>query len=301
MSETPNTPSQGEPAPSQEAPNTAQDTSTKSLDESLQRAQRQLALAQKRLSRSTILTTIVGAILLILLGVYFVVGYSALSDLMEPETLVGASVEYLERGLPEARAALEAEVDASATTWAEQLSAEAVANLPVLREKIEEKALEETDGLLENAAVMTSQQFRAILRDHRPLLEKGFEEIGTDQKLSKESLDALEKVLEKELKADIEDQSQIVLETLMTLTTRLRKLAKGKNLDAEEQLYRQILMGTRRLQLQEADPEFAKQPTPKATTGPRDGEAAKDDTGKSDSDEKAEPQSTEKSKPKSNP
>ncbi len=250
MSETTNTDSN---TPSQETPKTSPGASPQSLNECLQRVQNELAQQEKRLSRSTTITAIVGTILLLLLGAYFVFGYVQIAEIMEPKMLVSASIQLLEDNLPDARQSLEAAVDKSAETWAEQLSEEAVAGVPTARVKLEDYIVEQTDDLVKNTTVMTAQQFRAILREHRPALERGFDELASSEKLSEASLAELEKALEKTLKTDIEDQAHIVLETLLTLTARIRRLAAGEGLSPEEQLERQMLMNARRLQSEQAE------------------------------------------------
>lgn len=160
----------------------------------------------------------------------------------------------LERNLPAARQALVKQISDSAPAWAETVSSNAQNAIPDLRDKLETYVLSETDTLLVQAATLTEDKFRKALHENHDLIEKGFQELANDEKLSEESLNALVTALEQQLQADLREQSATVLETLRFLSARVKRVSAGHGLDEEERCERRIAMLARRLQLMEADP-----------------------------------------------
>ena len=120
------------------------------------------------------------------------------------------------------------------------------------------------------------------MHDNHDVIEQGFKELATSDKLSEESLKVLVTSLEQELKTDMQAQSEAVLETLRFLSARIQRLSAGKNLDEEERCERRIAMLSRRLKLMEADPRPITMPelkSSKSATKPADSDkpAAADD------------------------
>jgi hypothetical protein len=205
----------------------------------------QISQHEARINRSTRTMGTIGLIALLLLSGYFYIGYKEIAGMLEPKMLVSSATGMLEQNLPSAREALVEKINQSAPEWAEQVSREAQAAIPKLRNEIEDYVLTETDKLAGQVTNLTEDKFRKAMHDNHDVIEKGFKELADSDKLSEESLNVLVTALEQELKTDMLAQSKDVLETV---------LAAGNGLDEEERCERRIAMLARRLQLMEADP-----------------------------------------------
>jgi hypothetical protein len=219
------------------------------LKQRLDRLQAELAAQRRSLNRSSTLTAILGLIVLGALAAYFYYGYTQIAYAAEPEQLVSVAETLIDDNLPKARASLEKEVDKNAGKWAESLSKKARASLPDLRVKAEAYFVEQVDKSLDESAVVTDQHFRNFVKENRPLLEKAFKDLEKNPKLADESLAELENALDKELQTDLRVQAQATFDALTQLNEKLKKLRAGKNLSAEEQTERELVMIVRRLQL----------------------------------------------------
>ena len=259
---------------------------TPSLAARVDQLSQQLSAHEATMNRSASTLGIVGIIALVLLSGYFLYGYKMISELLEPEKLVPLGAQMLHNKLPEAREATVKLVSDSAPKWAEDLSVQARESIPQLRAQLEDYVMKQTDVLLGQVTSVTEEQFRNTMKDNHDLLDKGFKELATSEKLSEESLKALEFALEQQLQADLKAQSELVLETLRHLRSRTQRLVAGADLDEEERIERRVLMLSRRLQLMEADPQPIKMPalskaadtkTP-AETGEKSEDAASEET-----------------------
>jgi hypothetical protein len=207
------------------------------------------------------MTRIVGVVLLLLLAGYFAYGYQEIKKLLEPDTLVPYGAQMLQDRIPDARHAIVKQVSDSAPAWAEQISSKLRGELPGLRSKLEEYVLKETDGMLKQAATISEDRMRKAIRDNKDVLDSHIRELAEHEELSEASAQALVSALEGELQKDLKDQSELVLDTVRSLDTRVRDLAKGEGLDEEELIERRVLMLARRIQLSEADPKPIAPPT----------------------------------------
>lgn len=220
----------------------------------------QIAIHEAAMNRSASTTGIVGIIAIVLLSGYFFYGYKMISELLQPEKLVPLGAEMLHNKLPEARQATVQLVSDSAPRWAADISVQARGSIPTLRTQLEDYVMKQTDVLLGQVTSVTEEQFRKTMKENHDLLDKGFKELATSEKLSEESLKAIEAALEDQLQADMKAQSELVLETLRHLRSRAQRLLAGNDLDEEERIERRVLMLSRRLQLMEADPRPIQMP-----------------------------------------
>lgn len=241
-------------------PNSPAPSTNAAIVDRLNQLTQGIANHESAISRSTRTTATVGLIALVFLSGYFYYGYVMIRGLLQPDQLVPLGAGMLERNLPSAREALVKQITDSAPTWAASASESAQKGIPALRGKLEDYVLKETDTLLVQATNLTEDKFRKALQDNREIIEKGFKELADDEKLSEASLQELVTVLEQELKADMRDQAETVLETLRGLSKRVQRLSAGQGLDEEERCERRIAMLARRLQLMEADPKPIKMP-----------------------------------------
>jgi len=241
------------------------ETSNQDSQNRLDKVHGELSRYRKKVSTSTNVTIIVGIIILCLLSCYFAFGYSMFKDVLEPEQLVAAVTDVVENQVPVYRKSLQDQIDENASEWAEQLSTQALDYLPELRGQVEDYALEQTRGMVDSLSVMTEDQFRKVVRDNRDVLRISFKELGRNDELSTETLGQLEKALEDQLGTNMREQAAMLLESLAMIDQHLKKLKDGKDLNKEEQVMREGLSIARRLQIEQADPDFKGKPAPKAT------------------------------------
>jgi len=237
------------PAP---APHTVGD----SIEARLAATERLLRDQTARIRRGTVLTLVVGLLLLGLMAAYFYYGYTEISSIAKPETLVQAAATKIQDQIPDIRKAAEDEVAKSAPVWAASLSQQAQSSLPTLREKLEAYAIEQVDQTAAQTISLTEAEFRRFLRENRETLEQGFRELATSPELADESLNRVQAALEARFRGSMEEGSQDMFATLHDLNSKIARLKTGQNLSQEEQLERQILMQARRLQLEQADPQM---------------------------------------------
>jgi hypothetical protein len=224
-----------------------------------------VAGVESDLKRSARLSAIVGVLVLALLAVYFIFGYRMIKELLQPATLVPYGASMLEARLPEARQALAQQVASSAPGWAAQASTQLREYMPELRKKLQEYILTQTDAKLGEAIQLSEDQLRTAIRANKEVLDQGFRELADHEQLSDASLEAITLALEKELQADLKEQSAAVLETVTMLNARVQELSRGEGLDEEEQKERRVLMLARALQFKEADPTPIAIPVVKVT------------------------------------
>lgn len=230
------------------------------LSDRMTQLTQQISRHESAISRSSRTTSIIGAIALVALSIYFYFGYTMIAGLLEPETLVPYGARMLEDRLPEARKALVKQIADSAPAWAKEASVQARKEIPGLRVKLETYVLSNTDQVLDKVSTLTEDQFRKALRDNREIVESGFKELSSSNKLSEETVNALVNALEQELKSDMKSQAKDVLETLQYLSDRVQRLSAGKNLDEQERYMRQVLMIARRMRDTTADDTPIKSP-----------------------------------------
>ncbi len=223
-------------------------SSSASAQQRLERLRQELIQQHARSQHATLITAGIGAVSLVLLGGYFYYAYAQLAEFTEPKQMVDVAQGMLEDNLPEARQALEKEIVKQAPVWAEKLSQQAQQGLPVARKKLEEYALTQAEAKFKETKLLTEEQFREFLGDHRALLEAGFKDLANNSKLADDTLADFEEALNATLKEDLKTQSAVYLETLNNLHDKVKRLELGQKLSQEEQLERRIVMLCRRMQ-----------------------------------------------------
>lgn len=248
-----------------------------SIQASINDTERLLKDCATRTRRGNMLTVIVGAFVLLLLGGYFAYGYSQIADVTKPKVMVDAAESWLEDQIPEVRKTLEAEVDKSAPVWAESLSKQAQASLPTVREKLEAYVLDQADQIMEQTVNLTEEHFRKVLKEKREVLEEGFNDLAKSPKLAKETLRDLVDAMEGVFQADMKEGSSEMFARLNFMTEKLTRLKAGKDLNPEENLERLVLMQVRRLQ---SDHILANSASEEAAAAAAEAKAAEEDAAK---------------------
>ena len=236
--------------------------SSAALKERLHHVQRQLIAERRRAARATTLVVIIGLLALVVLGGYFAYGYSEIKKNTTQDILLDFAEGKVRDQLPVARQSVADEIKKSAPEWARMLSQQAQENLPTARQKLEEHALEQCDGMLKEASLVSTEQFRRFLRDNRQTLETGFKDLAKSPKLADQTLTDIEKSLDKELQTSMRGQAGELLSTVRAANAKLTRLRDGPRLTAGEHMERRIIMLARRLELQQLSPELANKPVP---------------------------------------
>ena len=262
--------------------------STPSVVARLDQMTKQIAQHEAAMNRASSTMGTVGLLALVLMSAYFFYGYVQIAELLDPNKLVPLGASMLENNLPAARQAIVKQVSDSAPAWAEQLSVQVRGGIPTLRNKLEDYVMEQTDVLLGQATSVTEQQFRKTIQENRELLDRGFKELASSEKLSEAVLNELVIALEQQLQADMKSQAEIVLETLRHLSDRVKSLEVGGSTDEEEKIERRVLMLARRLQLMEADPRPIQAPEVKSSAADKPATSNEPASDKSDDSKKTE-------------
>ena len=222
-------------------------SSTKPLTDRTEAVYRELKSMRRRFQIGSWITMIVGGLLLLLVVVYFSIGYSAVSELKDPELVVSLVGQAVDDQIPIQRQRLEDEVKNNASTWAEQASQQVLAALPQLREQIEQLALQQSDNVIAQIDVVGEQQFRRIIDENRSTMQRAIQDLKNDEDVSEEVLLALQLAIEKELQIDANSQADAVLTIVSDLNTNMGELIEGKDLTLEQKAERRALMLAKRL------------------------------------------------------
>jgi hypothetical protein len=222
-----------------------------SLQTRLDHLKHELAAQSRRTNFSTFLTLVIGALALSALGFYFVYGYNQFQEVTRPEKLIDTADGMISQSLPEARKSLEDEVAKSAPVLADRLSKQALASLPQAREKLRDYSLARVDSSIDEATLISEDQFRTFLRKNHEKLAEELKDLSTSPKLTESKLEELVKLMEAELQTNMSAQSAELLTALRSANEKLTKLASGAQLAPQEQRERRVAMLLRRLQEQE--------------------------------------------------
>jgi hypothetical protein len=220
------------------------------VNEQIEAAHRGLKKLRRRIRLGSWMTTIVGLLLLALVAGYFTYGYVQISGFKDPELLVSLVGQTIDQSIPQLRQRVETEVDNNAATWAQQVSEQALAAAPALRENLEDYICKGTDALIDELEVVGEREFRRMLTENRSTMEQALKELDDEHAISDGTVLLLEEALEKELQISMEDQAQAVLTMLSDVNKNMKQLAEGENLGPVQQCERRVLMLARRLQLE---------------------------------------------------
>jgi hypothetical protein len=237
------------------------------MKERLAQTQRELAALRRKASRATGTAVVITAIALVAICGYFYYGYTQISMYTEPDKLVSYAQQLVDDQLPRLHESVKEQVIQSAPSWAEGLSKQALEAMPTGRAKLEHYIMEQYDSSAQETITLTDKEFRDFLKKNRPLLEQKFKELSKNPELADSSLAELQERLEETLQADMKTQATQLLDTLLALDAKLKKLRAGKDLTPQEQTERRMVMLVSRMRLEEKDPTLAGKDLPKT---PRD-------------------------------
>jgi hypothetical protein len=219
------------------------------LESRIERVRQSMLAQQARLSRASMLTASIGAILCALMAFYFYYGYVRIQEVMTPQAIVQAAESLVLDSIPQARVAMEKQINESADDWAADVSEQVQANMPKVREKLEDFLVAKSAEAIDEFQVMSATQFRTFVNSNQPMLADGFRSLKKQEEADRFVQD-LHSVVEKELATDMRSQAEDMLHVLIDLNAKLAVLAKGERMNHEQALEREILMIARRLQLE---------------------------------------------------
>jgi len=253
-----------------------------SLEKRLADVQDQLARQKRRLNRGAVLTMVFGVLMLILMAGYFYYGYTTLDDFTQPEkivqlgtsTLLGnlqESREFLDKSFDELLPELVPDVLGYARRALDTGSDQLTAYIPELRSGAENMVLEQMDKLMGGfSALVTEEQFTELCRANGPAMRQIFHEMEGEEASGRVVSD-LEKVVDSQMQRSWREQMQVMYGTTTYMKEKLEKLSRGKDLNAEQTLERNILKIARALRLQVQDPDWSQIPEEKIEILPAHG------------------------------
>lgn len=198
---------------------------------------------------STILLVIAVILFAVLLG-YFILGYNKFKELSEPNYLMDVAEDIVKTNIAEARKHLENEVSQNADVWAQQLSDQAVDTVDDMRLELEKFVQQQLEDKIAESVDLASPEFEKVLTENNGVLKKAFADFGSNNKTAEELVDVIAKEVDDRLKTNLQTDANEVLNMMVSLTDKLKKLKTGQNLSAEEQLEMQILKTARLIQSQ---------------------------------------------------
>lgn len=211
-----------------------------------------VASLRKRLTREVTLTAIVGIIGLLAVCGYSIYGYTEINELLQPKMLVTYAASMAEDKLPELRGSLEEEVKKNAPVWAEELSRQAIASVPQVREQLEDHVLSQVDSMFEDTVNLTKPEMQKFMTDHKPEIARAIEDLKKDDHvLSEESITGIENAINETLQTDMKAHAQEALRTLQEMVAKGGQLREGKELSEFDARLREIIMILRRFHLRE--------------------------------------------------
>ncbi len=220
-----------------------------SSQEKIRSIESHLKSIQRRLSRGNQISTVVGALLLLLLVGYFVYGYQEINSVLKPEILVDLGQTLVDDNIPAIKQTIRGEVEKNSPVWAQSLSQQAISSVPQLRETLVNYSVEQTGELVSHSVNISEAHFDDFVAKNRDAMTKIIAELKTNEDVTQELLEVIEKGFNEVLQADFERDSQEILAYTMLMSEKIQRLRENKDLNHAEKLERQAMMILRRLQL----------------------------------------------------
>lgn len=217
----------------------------------LEQMQRDLALQRARTDRATLLTAAIGLVAMLLIGGYFFYGYRQISSQLEPRILVDTAAGLIAERKADVRKALRDQITQSAPGWAQNLNKQALSMIPDARKKLEATVLEQMTSNLDEAKVLSEEQFKVFLKQNRALIEKSLKDLSKDPKLADAAIRDLEQALDETFQTEMRAQTKELLHGLASINARLKRIKDNVDLTEEERLERQLIVLVRRLQVEQ--------------------------------------------------
>jgi len=222
--------------------------------ERLHQAERELVALRRRINRTTGITILIGIALLVLVGVYFYIGYGWLKEVTVPENLVTLGQRYLDDNLPTAKKWAEERIVKSVPPLLASLSDSTYESLPEYQKKLESTLMERLDVALEESKLVGEEEFRNFLRQNRDMMKKSFKELAANPKKAESNLNELVAAIEQDFDFNLRDQAAEFLDGIKSFNEYLLAAAYDQDKSEEGKLTRKLGMLARRFWLDATEP-----------------------------------------------
>ena len=219
-------------------------------DETIEKLTKDLNKLKSGMNRdSTILLVVAVLLFAVFLG-YFIYGYNQFREITEPKMLMDVAEDMVGTKIDDIRKTLETEVDNNAETWAAQLSEQALAQIPQWKKNLEGFVVKQIEEKITESVDEVEPKFDELINKENETLKKAFASLKKDKDISEELVGIITKEVDERLKTSVQADSESVLNNMIMLKAKMRKLKSGQNLNDEESLERQILTTIRLIQSQ---------------------------------------------------
>lgn len=226
------------------------------LQAKAERVEREILQMKASIRSGNALTLIVGLIVLGALGYFFYYGYTEISSVLEPKTLVASGLTIMNDNLPEVSKTLQTEIVKNAPKWAEDSSKELVKRIPELREHLEKAVIAMAEEQLKKGTALTRDEFAKFVKDNRAMLKDGFAQLKKDDVEAKKFLGQLVSVMQDQLGRDFKEESDSMFLALAEVNSRASELKDSKFLKGGDFHLKEALALAKRAQLVAADPKM---------------------------------------------
>jgi hypothetical protein len=241
--------------------------------------QQYLRRVRSGLNASATIGLLLGLAVLAALSFYFWYGHKLIAETVDPDRLTRVGQTMLDDKLPEVQSQVQQEIERQAPSWARTVSEQAIAQAPSVRGWLVDYVTQQIEHGLDQVDLLSADQFRQLIRNHRDILERDAQDLATSPELSAERFSELVDMFDKDLGVDLKDKAEVVLGALVTLNEKLEHLAPGQSLTPSDIELRDFLMMVRRLQqarsLGGKEPSIGEAATLKQTPPTADGAEAK--------------------------
>lgn len=217
-------------------------------NETIEKLTTELRKSKSALNRDSTILLIVAILLFAVFLGYFIFGYNKFKEISEPNLLMDAAESIVNDNIKDVRRTLQNEVTQNADKWVEQLSVQAVGSVDKMRTELEKFVTSQLKEKIEKSVELADPEFEKILADNNEVLKKAFSDFGKDEKTSEELVEIIANEVDARLKTNLEKDANEVLNMMIQLKAKMRKLRSGVGLDEEESLERQILATVRLIQ-----------------------------------------------------
>ncbi len=206
---------------------------------------------KKQFNREAFLTASVGTLLVAVCCGYFWYGYVQIGELLQPQRLVDYATVMAQDKLPEIRQQFEEVVQKNSPVWAAEISRQAVASVPAVREQLEDFMVRQSDELVARTFEFTQPELDRFLNENQASIQRIITELKSDNAASKEAIAEVQKGLEQALQVKLQSQAEQAVRTLDEMAAKAEFLKAGNGLSEMDQKLKETISILRRLHLRE--------------------------------------------------
>lgn len=209
---------------------------------------KEMSRVRTSLNRDSTLLLIVAVLLFCVFLGYFIYGYTQFKSITEPNELMDVAEALVRENITNVRKQVQSEVDNNSEKWAEQLSQEAIKTVPKMRAQLEEFVRTQIDERVKESVKITDPQFDKLIAENNEPLKAAFKELAENRDASADLVKIITDEVDARLKANVQADADNVLNMMLQLKGKIKRLKSGENLTDEEKLEREILTTARQIQ-----------------------------------------------------